>query len=696
MDDDIGEMVRTLYGPSATAASIEGPPLPAASAAATPSEAANKVNVPDISMTETADGGGGDQTDMGVTHYQCMAARAAKSQVEATSIAADATFGKTVKLDAEQIGLLNPPGEKEVDKTFRGARVKRGGDTVNQSVTMTIDPCNMYCINCAVEHPILQNQNKPVVIILSDQNFVPVWPNTTKDSCVVVIRMSNPDLHELFDLLFEVLDRNTLPDGSMILASSVSYLHRVGTSYYAKDWTQVVHKVGKRMPNVRVCPLPPLIRANCSGGVARELIELGGWFASVYKNSPQGLLEVWNSLATITIERSAGQTTLNAVEAYTISLPSSLEPGAPDKPTTLYTNSSRPSVLFGIDQGTVCGLLHTLAIVLDRDFKIPVGAGLTPASTGTAEGVQEHVKRVVLIGASNLKRVASELQREGLEVIDLCTPGWTVTPANVQKLTNTLKNSNMCQNSAFVYDLYGNSCFRATLFDGSTVMPTKEGGGGYHLPGSVEVCKDDIFCKLIEIAQPVLDIVEDSIKVVIPPQPRYLFAPCCSDRSHCSNVGQGSHAETLLAGCFRLRAILKRKMVASGSQNPPWVMDTCCSVPNAPECTVVEKLSVLKRVSSHDGVHLTSEGNSNVAKNICDTLANIQTGMLGKKIVLSRSSAVPLAGAEPNFFWKGFNSPVGSSKRLSQSWGKFPREKPHGNSTPYKRWGRGGRSFWRN
>ncbi len=127
MDDDIGEMVRTLYGPSATAASIEGPPLPAASAAATPSEAANKVNVPDISMTETADGGGGDQTDMGVTHYQCMAARAAKSQVEATSIAADSTFGKTVKLDAEQIGSLNPPGEKEVDKTFRGARVKRGG-----------------------------------------------------------------------------------------------------------------------------------------------------------------------------------------------------------------------------------------------------------------------------------------------------------------------------------------------------------------------------------------------------------------------------------------------------------------------------------------------------------------------------------------------------------------------------------------
>jgi hypothetical protein len=150
--------------------------------------------------------GGGVQTDMGVTHFQCMAARAAKCQIEATSIAADATFGKTIKLEAEQIGALNPPGEKEVDRTFRGARVKRGGDTVNQSVTMSIDPSNMQCISCAIEHPVIQNQNKPVVIVLSDQNFVPIWPDTSKDSCVVIIRMSNPDLHELFDLLFETLD----------------------------------------------------------------------------------------------------------------------------------------------------------------------------------------------------------------------------------------------------------------------------------------------------------------------------------------------------------------------------------------------------------------------------------------------------------------------------------------------------------
>jgi len=674
---------RTTTGPSATAAST----------AATSINAAEKVNVADVTMDDNSTKD--KQTDMGVTHFQCMAARAASCQIEATSIAADVTFGKTVKLESEQIGQLNPPGELCVDKTFRGARVKRGGDTVNQSVTMTLDPSNLTCITCDIEHPVIQSPNKPVVVVLSDQNFVPIWPGCTKESCVSIIRLLNPSLQELFDLLQEIFERNMLPDGSMVLASSVSYLHRVGTSYYAREWTQVVSKMGRRLPNVRVCPLPPLIRSTCSGGVARELIELGGWLASVYRTSPQGLLEGWNSLASITIERSAGQTTLNAVESYTLSLPDSLELGAPDKPTTLFTNSSRPSVLYGIDQGTACGLLNTISTVLDRDFKISVGTGVKPASARTADGVQEHVKRVVLVGASNLKRVVSSLENEGFEVMDLCTPGWTVTPPNIQKLLGILQNANLSQNCAIVFDLFGNSCFRAALFDGSTIMPIRE-GGGYHLPGTVEVCTDEIFGKLVELVQPILDAVENRIRLVIPPQPRYLFSPCCSERSHCSNVGVGTHAESLLAGCFRLRAILKRKLLIGGANIPPWVMDTCCSVYGA-EKTVVEKLEVLKRVSASDGVHFTTEGNGNVAKNILVTLEKLQSGNLGKTATLSRAVAVPNAGPEIRHFWRGFSSPVGSLKRAgSQSWGKFPKDRMQRDNQPYKRWGRGGRNFWKN
>jgi len=80
----------------------------------------------------------------------------------------------------------------------------------------------------------------------------------------------------------------------------------------------------------------------------------------------------------------------------------------------------------------------------------------------------------------------------------------------------------------------------------------------------------------------------------------------------------------------------------------------------------------LERVCALDGVHLTSEGYSNVAKIICETVLKMQIGTLGKSAVLSRSAAVLLSGAEPHHYWKGFNSPVGSVKRsMNQSWGKF-------------------------
>ena len=212
----------------------------------------------------------------------------------------------------------------------------------------------------------------------------------------------------------------------------------------------------------------------------------------------------------------------------------------------------------------------------------------------------------------------------------------------------------------------------------------------------VEVCTDEIFGKLIELVQPILDAVENKVRLVVPPQPRYLFSPCCSERSHCSNVGVGTHAEGLLAGCFRLRAILKRRLLTGSANIPPWVMDTCCSVYGS-EKTVVEKLEVLKRVSASDGVHFTAEGNGNVAKNICETLEKLQSGNLGKTLSLSRAVAVPKAGTEIRHVWRGFSSPVGSLKRsASQSWGKFPKDRAQRDSQPYKRWGRGGRSFWKN
>jgi len=569
-----------------------------------------------------------------------------------------------------------------------------GGDTVNQSATMSFDPATMKCIICSREHDVIQSAEKPMVVILSDQNFVPIWPGDCGETSAGVIRLLNPSLHELVDLLLEVFERRNIPDGSVILISSVSYLHRVGTSFYAREWTEVASRLGRRWPNVRVGPLAPLIRENCQGGVVRELVEIGSWYSKVYTGSPHGMQDVWNKTITKTIERSMGQTTLNSVESYTLTLPAGLDRNSPDMPNTLFTNSSRPSMLYGMDQGTVDEILDTVRNVLSRDFNISAGTGGNAGSARADGCVQENVKRVVLVGASVLKRVAHILREEGYDVVDLCTPGWTVTPENVDALTAQLKQCNPCQNTAFILDLFGNSCFRATLFDGSTTMPIK-GGGCYHLPGSVTVCPDEVFLKLIDTAMPVIEAVKCDVKILIPPLPRYLFSGCCENPLHCVNVKENSHAETLLSATSRLRTSLKRKL-AETVPGTTWVMESCSVLIEAAELTIVEKLSKLRTVYGTDGVHLRPEGTENLSKNIIGTIKKFEQGVVGRIPFENRSAAVSISGEANRHYWKGFASPVGSNKHPKQSWAKYPREKDHRQFGPYRRWGRGGKGFWKN
>ena len=129
----------------------------------------------------------------------------------------------------------------------------------------------------------------------------------------------------------------------------------------------------------------------------------------------------------------------------------------------------------------------------------------------------------------------------------------------------------------------------------------------------------------------------------------------------------------------------------------PWIMDTCNCVVDAPSKTVLEKLDVLKKVCAADGVHLTAEGYCNAAKNISATLQRLQAGTLGKSSAMPRSAVAHVSDAAPRHYWKGFSSPHGSlQKAASQSWGKFPKDRHTGYNLPYKRWGRGGRGFWKN
>ena len=156
-------------------------------------------------------------------------------------------------------------------------------------------------------------------------------------------------------------------------------------------------------------------------GVARSLIELASWYSRVYNGLTHGFSDSWNLLVNIVIKNSSGGTILLNPEAYTMPLPSSLDEFSVPEPFTFYADSSRPSSMTKMDQGQIEGLLNSLTTILHRDYNISVGAGAASASAtaNTGSDVQERIKKLVLIGASNLRRTATHLASLGYEIIDL-------------------------------------------------------------------------------------------------------------------------------------------------------------------------------------------------------------------------------------------------------------------------------------
>ena len=106
----------------------------------------------------------------------------------------------------------------------------------------------------------------------------------------------------------------------------------------------------------------------------------------------------------------------------------SLEEKTIFKPHVFVTKSSRPLVLRGIDKGTEFELLGALAETLGRDFQISAGIGGNSGNATVQQGAKENIKRYILVGASNLNKVSAHLEQMGLEVTNLCVPGWQATP----------------------------------------------------------------------------------------------------------------------------------------------------------------------------------------------------------------------------------------------------------------------------
>jgi hypothetical protein len=84
---------------------------------------------------------------------------------------------------------------------------------------------------------------------------------------------------------------------------------------------------------------------------------------------------------------------------------------------------------------------------------------------------------IILAGASILGSLKPIFEANGAVIIDLTKPGWMATESNIDALQKELNAFADSEDTAVIFDLFGNSAYKFKHVDGTLVLPFKVGGG---------------------------------------------------------------------------------------------------------------------------------------------------------------------------------------------------------------------------
>jgi hypothetical protein len=225
--------------------------------------------------------------------------------------------------------------------------------------------------------------------------------------------------------------------------------------------TNLIAGMSNLWRGIQICPLFLIIADECPSTVTKDITELCAWLRSIYVNNPLGLIPVWTAVIAALEKFSLGATPLSAPDYYKAPLPKTLSSLDLDSTTTFGSLNTRLVSLKGLPKDIQGELLWSLVDILCNVFHVCIspenylGRATIESQVETTVGAP----KVVLIGASNLRKCSSHFETAGKEIFDLTEPGWVHSPENVARIINKVTEMDNVNDDLFVVDLYGNSSF---------------------------------------------------------------------------------------------------------------------------------------------------------------------------------------------------------------------------------------------
>jgi hypothetical protein len=338
-------------------------------------------------------------------------------------------------------------------------------------------------------------------------------------------------------------------------------------------------------------------------------------------------------------------------------------------------------------------LLSTLINLLQCNFATAANSEDIFSAEPASQESSLDKKIIYVFGGSNMKKVIPHLDSQRFEIRDHTIPGWLPNTANIDILAKTLETAE--KDSIALLDLLGNVAYRYTQCDGTLALPYKT-GGKYHFEGEIRLLSLHTLSCILANLKPALSNAKCTL-ALLAPLPRHLHDSCCECGDHCTNVGKEGHAEKLLGELSGIRTALENNLNALGVKN--------FSVPDTlklmmPACVGISEMSLaLKHFIKKDGVHFTEDGTKCLANALSSHAVGLASGAMKQN---SAGISAVSGGKQRTYYWRGFVSPVGTSRPASHggrnqamppqnSGGKWPKGRASQYKAPYMGGPQGGR-----
>ena len=349
------------------------------------------------------------------------------------------------------------------------------------------------------------------------------------------------------------------------------------------------------------------------------------------------------------------------------------------------------------EKGIVLQLLRELneVFALDLDLDADTWRGRDSEQSMISEPVIKK-RRIFVVGASHAKKLADELTELGEHVVCLATPTWRIsdnsetTSAELKKQVNTPWPGD----TVVVYQIYDSSIYFASSGPGEMSLPRRgREDGRYHVEGVLKMADRETFKQIVYGSVPLLRAGGEGVKIVVAPMPRYITAPCCSNKKHVTNFGERKYGKQMGDRLADIGEWVKEFVYGKRINNFQVFCPT--SLTMCPDDTKEE----MRAIWGRDPVHLSRHGYAKEARALVD--------ILNKSLNLERTSKAvgQQTSDRPRRDWSENRQPWVSRSdatatrdygslpgRSAQNWrgGNTYAERNRGGFVDSRNWRRGG------